>query len=181
MYRVGLCAFLGGLSLTALLVLGTCRELTPEERINVIRSRYTAELTGFVVREEPEEGAVEGVDVASGEGAEAAAEVLEAEGVGTDELPLTSEVIFDILVAVEGTEKLPGITLDLSQVDSEREEKDHRLLWVDTSRVERGSGTQFTYVLDDISYEPGDGFHVEVRVPIPAEEQSLYREFGEQP
>jgi len=38
--------------------------------------------------------------------------------------------------------------------------------------------TQFTHILEDVSYEEGDGFFAEVRQGIPEEEWSEYKEFA---
>jgi hypothetical protein len=165
------------LAVASLLV--SCRQLTPEERIEIVRSRYTAELTGFVVEQEPLTALVQ-----TETGAEEAPEVDVAAAPEEGEepvVPLTSNIVFDLLVRTESTEKLAGITLDVSHADAEEEEKDHRLIWLDVSGVDRGPGTQFTYVVEDVDYRQGDRFHVEVRSPIAAEERADYREFGGQP
>jgi hypothetical protein len=88
-----------------------------------------------------------------------------------------TDVILDILVSTTSDEYLPGITLDVEHVDAERREKDRRTLWVDTSALVRGGGTPVTHVLENVEWDEGDAFYVEVRTPVPAEERASYREF----
>ena len=140
---------------------------TPEEEVALARSQYGAELTSWTVDQEP---AAPVEPDAEGEEAETVAP-------GTGAVEIKTEVLLDILLSTKGTDLLPGVTVDLTQVDSTETEKSRRTLWVDTSRVRRGSGAQITHVLSDVDYEPGDMFHVEVRSPIPPEERSGYREF----
>ncbi len=70
-----------------------------------------------------------------------------------------------------------SITVDLTQVDSAMNEKARHILWIDKPPTARGTGSQVARTLQDVDYAPGDMFHVEVRVPIPADERSEYREF----
>lgn len=174
-------------------VAGCGPQLSPEEEVEAIRSRYTAELQSLTVKQDPTtesqdlspesqdppqsaEGAL-GEDEAGGEPA-AAAELGEAEAEQTPaERPVETDVILDILVSTTSDEYLAGVTLDVFQVDAEEREKDRRHIWVDTSDLLRGGGTQVTHVLEDVDYEPGDGFYVEVRTPIPPDERAEYREF----
>ncbi len=60
-------------------------------------------------------------------------------------------------------------------------EKARRRLWVDTSGIDKGVEVQVTATVADLDYQPGDGFHVEVRHPIPVAERGDYREFGANP
>jgi hypothetical protein len=89
------------------------------------------------------------------------------------------KVRLDILIQHRSAEKLPGITLDISMVDSAEVEKGHWQVWFDTSEVTKATVTQFTHMLEEVGYEEGDGFFVEVRHPIPVEERGDYREFSE--
>lgn len=109
------------------------------------RSRYSATLGGFVVRDDPATG--------------------------------NQEVVLDVLVQWDGKEPLDGVTIDLSVADAAGREKATRKLWVDTRGLGKGPGRQVTLTLDDLPYQAGDGFFVEVRAPIPAAERAQYREF----
>jgi hypothetical protein len=91
--------------------------------------------------------------------------------------PVRTDVILDILVSTTSSEYLPGITLDVEHADADRQAKDRRTLWVDTSGLVRGGGTQVTHVLENVDWEEGDAFYVEVRSPVPAEERADYKEF----
>lgn len=147
--------------------------LTHDQEIEILRSQYTAELKSLSVVQDP---ATAEVDQAA-EGAEDEAD--EAAGLDLDEPPVRTDVLLDILVSTTAQEYLPGITLDLQHVDANRNEKGRDLLWVDTSGLVRGGGTQVTHVLEDVDYAPGDGFWVEVRTPVPPDLRPLYREFQE--
>ncbi len=167
-YRFGICA-----SLVALLAgaLAGCAEKSPEERVAEIRSRYKADLNGFYVEETPLALAVD----AAVAGEEAAAEAPEVE-----EVALKRDAHLDILVRHDSFEKLPGLTVDISMASADGGEKGHWRLWLDTAGIERANPTQFSHVLEDVPYEPGDGFMVEVR-PVPADERGDYREFAAAP
>lgn len=136
------------LLLLALAVASGCGASDPAQRIEALRSHYDAELSGA--------GFVVRDDPASGK----------------------QEILLDVLVRWEGRERLPGITLDVSMGDATGKEKANRRIWVDTAKLDRGPGEQTTLTLTDIPYQPGDGFFVEVRSPIPAAERGDYREFA---
>ncbi len=125
-----------------------CGAANPAQRVEALRSHYDAELSGA--------GFVVRDDPASGK----------------------REILLDVLVRWEGHERLPGITLDVSMGDATGKEKAARRVWVDTSKLDRGPGEQTTLTLTDLPYQPGDGFFVEVRSPIPAAERGDYREFA---
>lgn len=175
--------------LTLALLPLACRQLSPEERVESLRGQYTAELNSFYVEAPAEqaEGAEVGEEASAAESS-AAAEAGEAEAgeegeEGTEEgsaaEPALTNVVLDILVSTEALDYLPGITVDASQADAAGNEKAHWRLWVDTSQVVRGAGSQVTKVLEGVSYEEGDGFFVEVRHPVPAAERGEYKEFSE--
>ena len=91
--------------------------------------------------------------------------------------PAPVSVMLDILVHNEGSGTLDGVTVDLTIADPDGTEKERRLLWIETAGLIKGSQTQVVHELHDIAYTEGDGFHVEVRHPIPMEERGDYREF----
>ncbi|MCL4837558.1 MAG: hypothetical protein KJ058_06315 [Thermoanaerobaculia bacterium] len=140
------------LAAAALLLAWGCGGAGPE-RIARVRAQYEARLNGFVVRDLPAEG----------------------------EAPPRQEVLLDILVRRNGKEALSGLTLDLSVAGPGGTEKARRQLWVDTSGIGKGVEAQLAVTVADLDYQPGDGFHVEVRHPIPAAERGAYREFGAAP
>lgn len=166
--------------LTLFLLPMACRQLSPEQRVQGLRAQYTAELNSFYVEPAEEETSEEAMQEGetAGEEAEEAATAEEGEEVAEEEA-VPQNVVLDILVSTEALEYLPGITLDVSQADAAGNEKNHWRVWVDTSQVVRGPGTQVTKVLEGVDYEEGDGFAVEVRPAVPAEERGEYREFSE--
>ncbi len=91
------------------------------------------------------------------------------------------QYLLDVLVTWQGGEEaLAGLTLDVSMADAAGKEKVERRAWVDVAGVGRG-GTQVAVTLTDLPWQPGDGFFVEVRTPIPVAERGAYREFAAAP
>ncbi len=157
-----------------------CAPKSPEEKVAQLRSRYKARLNGFIVQREP----VEEMSAALEEVPETpieAAEGLEAEEVAEVEsmtAPVGQKILLDVLIQHDSTERLPGLTVDVSMVDPGKQEKEHWRVWFDTSGMAKATPTQFTHILEGVAYEEGDGFSAEVRHPVPAEERSEYREFA---
>jgi len=116
----------------------------PVEELQARRARYEAELTGFVVRDEP-----------------AAAR---------------PDILLDVLVRGTAEPPLERLTLDISMAGADGAERMHRRVAVDVHGVGPG-GSQMAVTLEEVDYRPGDGFWVEVRVPIPAADRAEYVEF----
>ncbi|HUP25270.1 MAG TPA: hypothetical protein VNB06_20320 [Thermoanaerobaculia bacterium] len=160
----------------ALLTFG-CAQLSPEESVELRRSQYKVQLTSFAVDDQPQVAPVETAET----GLEAAAtppaageEILaEPEAV----VMTTTQAVLDILVTTEADEGLPGLTVELEQIGANGAVKMQRQLWLDVSRVVRGSGAHITHVVEDVDYEEGDGFAVSIRSPVPPGERDVYREF----
>ncbi len=156
-----------------------CPAKTPEEKVASIRNLYSARLNGFIIEEEPLPVA-EIVVEEPGESEAAEEDVIEAveEDVIFEPPPMRQQARLDILILHDSYELLPGVTVDISMANSAGEEKNHWRIWFDTSDIGKASVTQFTHILEDISYEEGDGFFAEVRNPIPEDEWKDYREFS---
>lgn len=154
------------------------------ERVDEIRSRYSADLNGFAVHQVPVEGEEtmpEGPDDGAVEEGAEAGEEAEAAEAAAEEVPVRQDVILDILLSRESREPLPGITVDIEHVgpEPERAVKESYRAYLDASGVHRGAGTQVVHRLEDVDYVEGDGFHVEVRHPVPPGERGEYQEFQE--
>ena len=160
-----------GLALTA------CGPSSPAEKTAQTRSLYKARLNGFVVEEEPIIEAPIGEIEVPAEEVEAVEETLE-EQADFEPVAISQRVLLDILIQHDSNEKLPGVTVDISMAAADGQEKDHWRVWFDTSDIEKANVTQFTHILEDVSYEEGDGFFAEVRQGIPEEERSEYKEFA---
>jgi hypothetical protein len=94
------------------------------------------------------------------------------------------DVVLDILVDNRSGERLPGLTLDVEQVDAQGQAKTSYRIWVDTSDIVPGTRRAVSHRLQDVDVSEDDGFHLEVRQAIRPEEREQYREFsefGEQP
>ncbi len=192
-------ALLATLALSAGL-LAACAPGDPAEEIEEARSRYSAELASFAVDQRPAAGAfevppamdgdegMEGEDAEAAEG-EAADDAMDADAAVGDDMEgdemtaehvdLTQDVILDILLSYDGHDALPGVTVDVTHIGPSEEEKGVYKVYLDTSDVHRGPPSQMSHRLEDVPYEEDDGFHVEVRSPIPAAERSEYQEFSE--
>ncbi len=134
------------------------------------RAGFIAQIQSFAVQAPAVDEAMPS-DEAGAEEADA-----EAEGDMPAE-PALVNVMLDILVHNEGSGALDGITVDLTIADPDGMEKERRLLWLETAGLIKGSQSQVVHELHDVAYNEGDGFHVEVRHPIPMEERGDYREF----
>jgi hypothetical protein len=157
-------------AVAALLLLAAC---AGEGGVAGARAGYIAEMGSFSVVEAP---------AVAEESTEAAEAGVEADAEASDEAaapaePATASVLLDFLIHNEGSGALDGVTVDLTMADPDGNEKERRLLWVETGGLTKGSQRQVAHELTDVSYTEGDGFHVEVRHPIPMEERGDYREF----
>ena len=122
------------LSILGLLFVVGCSKPTPEERVAKARSRYEASINGFVVlqqlEESREEPPAETDDVAPAASDDASG------GEATQEkaVDLRQDVLLDIVIRHDSFEKLPGITVDITMADGEREIETWRV-WFDTDLV----------------------------------------------
>ena len=110
-------------ALAAVLLLAACGpELTPEEEIDVARAHFEVELTSWTVIQEP----AVGDESAEGEATEdAVAEPIE----------VATEILLDILISMDVDDPgLEGVTIDLTQVDSEMNEKARHTIWIGKDR-----------------------------------------------
>ena len=144
------------------------------------RAGFIAQIQSFTVQAPAaDEGAAADEAMATDEaegGMPAEGDMPAEEGMPAEE-PALATVMLDILVHNEGSGLLEGITVDLTIADPDGAEKERRLLWIETAGLIKGSQSQVVHELHDIAYNEGDGFHVEVRHPIPMEERGDYREF----
>ncbi len=174
--------------LAALLVtaLPGCASKSPEERVAEIREAYSAKVNSFIVEEEPLEPEApmmdaEGEAAATAEAAAVAVEDEELEEGEFDQLEpveVRRTVVLDILIQHRSAEKLDGVTVDITHVDASEAPKGSWRVWFDTAGVPEATPTPYEHELVDIDYVEGDGFHAEVRHPVPAEERGEYREFS---
>jgi hypothetical protein len=161
----------------AVLTLG-CAQLSPEESVELRRSQYNVQLTSIAVDDQPQLAPVEAAE-AELEAAATPPAIGEGEIIAEHEAMVvtTTQAVLDILVTTEADEGLPGLTVELEQIGANGAVKMQRQLWLDVSRVVRGSGAQITHVVEDVDYEEGDGFAISVRSPVPPGERDAYREF----
>lgn len=145
------------LALIGALLLGACG---PSERdLAAARGRYAATVDGFVVRQEP------------------------LPGPGPAAPPrLQQDVDLGLAIRHDASEelpRLPGITLEVAQVDAAGRDKRRWRVWIDAPGLAPGEELRRIHVLKDVEYTPGDGFRAEVRQSIPEAERSDYRELSD--
>lgn len=155
-------------AVAALLLLAAC---AGEGGVAGARAGYIAEMGSFSVVQAP------AMAEEATEDAEADAEAEAAEEAAAPTGPAMATVLLDFLIHNEGSGALDGVTVDLTIADPDGNEKERRLLWVETAGLTKGSQRQVAHELTDVAYADGDGFHVEVRHPILMEERGDYREF----
>lgn len=166
--------------LSVVLLSGACSKPSHEERISRARARYVAELSSFLVRQQPIESAVESMEPAA-EDADGTVDAIAA-GDGGEEsweasVDLSQDVLLDIVIRHDSFDKLPGLTVDITMADGDQEVRSWRV-WFETAGIEKGPGAQYSHTLENVDYQPGFGFSAEVRFPVPAAERSEYREFS---
>lgn len=139
--------------------------VSEEEKAAALRSQYKATLSGFTVVQEPHPAAVDAIDAVNA-------------------VDIDQDV--ELAVAVErgegaegfGGEGLPGLTLDVAQLDAAGREKRRWRVWADTGELAAGATNEVQPRLEDVDYRPGDRFQVEVRGEVPPAERGEYREFS---
>jgi hypothetical protein len=122
------------------------------------------------------EGEMAEGEMAEGEMAEGEEMMMEPE---MEEGPRTAQILLDVLVAFDGSESLPGLTIDISHADPFQKEKATFREYIETGPMLSGEQKQMTVVLEVENFETGDAFGASVRSNVPAEEQGEYREFAE--
>ena len=161
--------------LVLILAIG-CTKQTPEERIVGLRSHYTAELNSFIATTQTPP-LPEPMDETEGmEEDEISGEIEEEDLAPTG--PLLTDVLLDVIVMHDANENLAGITLDVTQAGPDGKEKGNYRFYIETSNLARGQQSQVNNVWEDVDYQDGDGFYVEVRRGVPAAERGDYQEFS---
>jgi hypothetical protein len=135
--------------------------VSEEEKAIGLRSQYEASLSGFTVVQKPRQ------EPRIPPGAAAAA--------------IDQDVVLDLAVnrgAGDADDTgLPGITVDVTQLDAAGREKRRWRIWVDTAGLVKGSTAEAHPEVKDVDYRPGDRFAAEVRGEVPPAERGEYREF----
>lgn len=170
------------LPVLGLLVMVGCGPDDPMEEIAAKRAKYSVKLNSVAVESQPlPPAATEDAGLAEGEedGLEEVPVPAPYDGDPVAvPMPVNQTVLLDLLVQSKNREQLPGITLDVIHFDSSQQEKGKFRIWLDTSAMNKGSWESIIHRLEDVEYATDDGFHVEVRDPVPASERGEYKEFS---
>lgn len=141
------------------------------------------ELAGEAALEET--GEVADLPPAEGEeGAEDGDEAMDDEAMGDEAMdmepagPVERTIFFDLIVQLDGDHALPGLTLDLAQADASGAEKKAWKRYVELPSMIKGQTQQVSFE-EDLEFEEGDQFSVELRTPVPPAERGEYREFAD--
>lgn len=186
MFRIGRVALI--LLAICAVSLGACSSATPLEKLEATRAEYKANLNSFFVKETPLEvepmPGVEGEseDAESPAGTESSGGDGDPEGEGGEEMAMVEpevrlDAMLDVIVQHDSRNPLEGVTLDITMVDASQQEIGGWTRWVDTSGLPKANQRPVSIVLEDVAYEEGYGFFVEVRSPIAASERGEYREY----
>lgn len=179
-----------------------CGPSTPAEKVTAKRQKYKVELVNFMVQE-PEmpappamDGETDADDFVDAAAAEAGDGSLSETGEDPEDMAPQGEmadgdamepmmvddgkrdVLLDLLLQSNTYEQLPGVTVDVTQADADSNEKAVFHVWLETAGMARGS-QPFTHTLEDVEWEEGDGFHVEIRSSVPESERGEYREYAD--
>ena len=183
------------------LALTACAQKSPEERVAEARAKYKVTLNAFLPQDPepvidelagddtmPEETAEASEAAASAEAVAVAAESAEGEegeegeeGMGEEGAEIPSplrSVFFDLIVQFDGTESLPGITVEITHADPFEKEKGAYRYYLETGKMVKSELKQMSITLEDVPFETGDLFSVEVRQVVPAEERGEYKELA---
>jgi hypothetical protein len=161
-------------------LVAACASKTPAERVAESRSAYKATLNSFFVKETPLEAETDMVEGDAEADAEGDTEA-DATALAEEEVPVAVEVkkdaVLDVIVQHQTNEPLAGLTLDISMVDGAQKELAHWRYWIDTTGLLKANQRPYSIVFEDVAYEEGYGFNVEVRQAVPESERGEYREF----
>ena len=152
------------------------------------RAHYSVKLTGWVVAQTPAATPEQPPALPPGEPAPpAAAETTAAEDLTGAEHegdrglvaapPAVSDVHLDFEVRHDNPQKLPGLTVEVTQTDGMGKEKARHRVWLDTAAIEPGATVERTVTLKEVPHAAGDVFTAALRRRIPRGEWSLYKEF----
>lgn len=170
-----------------------CQAQTPEQIVNEARSQYNVQITGSLPQQpvsdasEADEALQEGEDTDSADADQPASpdsdeasieDTVDEEGCALPEEQQPVPVLFDVIVSFDGRKPLPGVTVDIEHKDPFDKVKGTYRQFIETPNMAKDDVLLKDFVLEDVSYEPGDLFILEIRSPIPPEEQSEYREFA---
>lgn len=166
------------LSIVCVVLLASCTSRTPAEKVAATRAEYKATLNSFFVKETPLEVVVPEGEAAEGAVADDSAEApMEGDEAPPAEVPVRQDAVLDVIVQHDTSSPLAGLTLDISMVDSAENEIESWRRWIDTEGLPKANQRPYSIVFEDVAYEEGHGFFVEIRHPIAEAERGQYREF----
>lgn len=188
-------SLLGLLAAACALLVVACQPQSPEQRVIEARSQYVVELNSWFPQEKPPEPIIEevtedgesGDDATANESADSTdaveggdadsemeGEIMMIEPVG----PRPVDIFLDLIVRFDGEEPLPGITLDVSQVNAAGEDKNSWRHFLEIPTIIKSETKQVSFTLEDVLFEEGDQFSVVLAKSVDPAERGEYREFA---
>lgn len=156
------------------LLLSACQ--TPQQKAMAIRAEYLVQLNTWLLKE-PEPAAAPAAAPAPAPAATAPADPAAApvEPVAPAG-PRKVEVLFDLVISQQGSEGLPGITLDISQADPFQKEKKTYRHYVELGPMVKGQTKQVAFSITADDFVDGDVFSVVLEKQIAEADRAAYRE-----
>lgn len=184
MNRAGIRAAASAASIVVLaLMLSACQ--SPQEKAMAVRSQYLVQLNTWLLKEpepapaaDPAPAPAAGAPAAGAPAADApaadpaAAPVEPVAPAG----PRQVEVLFDLVISQQGSEGLPGITLDISQADPFQKEKKTYRHYVELGPMVKGQAKQVAFSIQADDFVDGDVFSVVLEKQIAEADRAAYRE-----
>ncbi len=159
----------------------SCKKKSQAEKVEEMRSKYAVKLNSWIVKEDVAQETFEQEDTTTEEidGEETKAAEGEENQETQEAVPKKVTVLLDFLVRHSNSEPLPGITVEVYQMDKNKQKKREFKIYLPTEDLLPNISKQITYELKDIELEDGDGFAVEIISPVPPEQRGEYKEFNQ--
>lgn len=92
--------------------------------------------------------------------------------------PSPATILIDLIVRFDGSEPLPGITVDIAQADPFEKTKASYRHWIETAGMFKRDTRQISFDLEVEDFQVGDVFSVVLESHVAAEDRGEYREFA---
>ena len=175
MNRAGIRAAASAASIVVLaLMLSACQ--SPQEKAMAVRAEYLVQLNTWLLQEPEPTPAAAPAPAAPAPGAPAADPAAAPVEPVAPAGPRQVEVLFDLVISQQGSEGLPGITLDISQADPFQKEKKSYRHYVELGPMVKGQAKQVAFSIKADDFVDGDVFSVVLEKQIAEADRAAYRE-----
>lgn len=181
MNRAGIRAAASAASIVVLaLMLSACQ--SPQEKAMAVRAEYLVQLNTWLLQEPEPAPAAAPAPAPAPSAAPAPAQAPAADPAAAPVEPVAPagprqvEVLFDLVISQQGSEGLPGITLDISQADPFQKEKKSYRHYVELGPMVKGQAKQVAFSIKADDFVDGDVFSVVLEKQIAEADRAAYRE-----